>query len=154
MPKSKNKSRRARSASPTGLALLVCFVIAALSVALALRQLLLEQKYQKLAAESSDISRVAGQYRVTLNQNTPQQKSITLTLSGDRRATLVYNSPEGADSPDLSGQWSGDSSGNIITNFADKVYAFSYLPQGTGSLKLLNPDAEYWGAATLTLTRD
>lgn len=138
----------------TGLALLLCFVIAGVAVAIALRQIALERRLKKNTVEQSSVSKVAGVYAVTTNVGKLTARTITLTLSPDRTVKLE-SKIQGEDKvQELLGNWSGDSNGTIIASFKDKVYAFSYTPDGRGALRLLNPDVELWGAATLTLSRE
>lgn len=138
----------------TGLVLLLCFVIAGIAVAIALRQIALERRFTKNNVEQSSLAKIAGVYAVTTNLGKLTARTITLTLFPDRTVHLV-SKIQGKDTDrELSGSWSGDSNGTIIVSFKDKVYAFSYTPDGTGALRLLNPDVELWGAATLTLTRN
>lgn len=151
MKKRTSTRRPPKPVSHTGVALLVCFILATLAVALSLRQISLERQLKQ--PQSTIDSTLTGSYKVTTSSATSRTRSITLTLSADRTAILSYQDPSAKQVEERSGSWSGDSNGTIITNFGDSVYAFSYLSDGTGSLKLLNPDVEFWGAATLTLTK-
>ena len=152
-PKTK-RFKKAVNSHHTGLALLLCFLIAGVAVAIALRQITLERRLRKNIVEQSSVSKVAGVYTVTTNVGKLTNRTITLTLSPDRNVKLV-SKIQGEDKvQELSGSWSGDSNGTIIASFKDKVYAFSYTSEGKGTLRLLNPDVELWGAATLTLTRE
>ncbi|MCE7898021.1 MAG: hypothetical protein DPW11_04535 [bacterium] len=138
----------------TGLALLLCFLVAGVAVAISLRQIALERRLTKNAVDLSSVSKVAGVYTVTTNVGKLTNRTITMTFTPDRNVKLV-SKIQGEDKvQELSGNWSGDSNGTIITSFKDRVYAFSYIPDGKGTLRLLNPDVELWGAATLTLTRE
>lgn len=146
--------KKAVNSHHTGLALLLCFLIAGVAVAIALRQITLERRLRKNIVEQSSVSKVAGVYTVTTNVGKLTNRTITLTLSPDRNVKLV-SKIQGEDKvQELSGNWSGDSNGTIIASFKDKVYAFSYTSEDKGTLRLLNPDVELWGAATLTLTRE
>ena len=150
------KSKRIKKSTSnhhTGLALLLCFVIAGVAVDIALRQMALERRLKKDIVEQSSISKVAGAYSVTTNVSRLASKTITLTLNPNRTANMASKTTAEDRGMKLDGSWSGDSNGTIIVSFTDKVYAFSYAPEGTGALRLLNPDVELWGAATLTLTR-
>ena len=151
--KTKRVKKTAKS-QHTGLALLLCFLIAGVAVAISLRQIALERRLTKNSVDLSSVSKVAGVYTVTTNVGKLTNRTITMTLTPDRNVKLV-SKIQGEDKvQELSGNWSGDSNGTIITSFKDRVYAFSYISDGKGTLRLLNPDVELWGAATLTLTRE
>jgi len=145
--------KKVATSNHSGVALLLCFVIAGVAVAVALRQMALERKLTKDSVEQSTINKVAGEYTVTTSVGKLSSHTIYLKLSGDRKVKLISTMQGDDKTLELAGSWSGDSNGTIITSFKDKVYAFSYTPDGTGALRLLNPDVELWGAATLTLTR-
>lgn len=151
------KSKRVKEVAKnnhTGVALLLCFVIAGVAVAIALRQLALERRLITNTTEDGSIVKVAGEYRVAISAGKLVSRVITLSLSSDRSVKLTVKTQGNDEVQELTGTWSGDSNGTIITSFKDKVYAFSYQPEGAGTLRLLNPDVELWGAATLTLTRN
>ncbi|TXH07411.1 MAG: hypothetical protein E6R05_00495 [Candidatus Moraniibacteriota bacterium] len=137
----------------TGIALLCCFLIATLAVGIALRQIVLERKIKMESLERDIVSQVAGEYSVTTNIGKLNSQNISLVLRSDRKAILISKLLSDEKSQELHGFWSGDSNSNIITSFKDKIFAFSYSSEGTGALRILNPDVELWGAATLTLTR-
>lgn len=150
------KSKRAKKNANnhhTGIALLLCFVIAGVAVAIALRQIALERRLRKDVIEDSGVVKVAGVYSVTTSVGKQTSRTITLTLSPDRNVKLVSKQQGEENALEMSGNWSGDSNGTIIVSFKDKVFAFSYTSAGKETLRLLNPDVELWGAATLTLTR-
>lgn len=146
--------KKAVNSHHTGLALLLCFLIAGVAVAISLRQIALERRLRKNTFEQSSVSKVAGVYTVTTNVGKLTNKTITLTLTSDRTVKLVSKLQGDDKVQELSGNWSGDSNGTIIASFKDKVYAFSYTSDNKGTLRLLNPDVDLWGAATLTLTRE
>lgn len=145
--------KKAVKRNQTGMALLLCFVISGIAVAIALRQMALERRLKKDSVEQSTINKVAGEYTVTTAVGKLSSRTINLSLSSDRKVKLISTMQGDDKARELIGSWSGDSNGTIITSFKDKVYAFSYTPDGSGTLRLLNPDVEIWGAATLTLTR-
>ncbi len=148
------RTKGSTKSNHTGVALLLCFLVASVAVAIALRQLALERRLNQQNTETNSTTSVVGVYKVNIIAGKFANKTITLSLSKDRSAELSYELENPQKKVTLVGNWSGDSNGTVITNFEDAVYAFSYNPSGTGALKLLNPDVEFWGAATLTLTRN
>ncbi len=136
------------------MALLFCFLLASVAVAIALRQIALEHRLRREVTQNPAASNMLGSYSVTVTAGRLTNKTIKIELNKDRTATLTYNSQTEDSQVIEYGNWSGDSNGTIITNFKDKVYAFSYSPDGKGTLRLLNPDLDLWGAATLTLTKE
>lgn len=157
--KKTTKTIAKRSANPpkshTGVTLLVCFLIASVAVAIAIRQLILERQFR---TENSgyliSTNPLVGSYRVTIPDSKSRQRIITLKLDEKRGAVLTQERPDSKDPIVQNGSWSGDSNGTIIVTLGEKAFAFSYSPADSGSLKLLNPDVEVWGAATLTLVKD
>jgi hypothetical protein len=153
----KKRTRRVAKVTPvqhhSGLALVMCFVLAGIAVALATRQLVLERRHnQQSVIIDETTTRLVGTYKVEIPRG-KSTRTTSLALESNRTATLTQ-SDSGVSSPTItSGSWSGDSNGTIIVTLSDKTYAFSYTPTGTGALRLLNPDVKVWGAATLTLTR-
>ena len=145
---------KSKNTSHTGMALLFCFLLASIAVAIALRQIALERRLRRENTQNSAASNMLGSYSVTVTAGRFSNKTIKIELNKDRTAKLTYNSQNETSQVTEDGNWSGDSNGTIITNFKDKVYAFSYSPDGKGSLRLLNPDLDLWGAATLTLTKE
>ena len=145
---------KSKTASHTGMALLFCFLLASIAVAIALRQIALERRLSREVTQNPAASNMLGSYSVTVTAGRFSNKTIKIELNKDRTAKLTYNSQNETSQVSEDGNWSGDSNGTIITNFKDKVYAFSYSPDGKGSLRLLNPDLDLWGAATLTLTKE
>ncbi len=153
--KKTSKNKRAKGSTKsnhTGMALLFCFLLASIAVAIALRQIALERRLSRELTQNPAASNMLGTYSVTVTAGRFSNKTITIDLNNDRTAKLTYNSQTEDSQVTEDGNWSGDSNGTIITNFKDKVYAFSYSPAGT--LRLLNPDLDLWGAATLTLTKE
>lgn len=136
----------------SGIALLVCFVISSTAVALALHQIILERRLKNELLSSNLVPKIVGNYSVSLFTTKTTESIIKLQLTADRKATLRYELDK--ESKELEGSWSGDSNGTVIVSFQDKVFAFSYSPGSTPTLRLLNPDLEIWGARTLTLKRD
>ena len=136
------------------MALLFCFLLASIAVAIALRQIVLERRLSREVSQNPAASNMLGSYSVTVTAGRFSNKTIKIELNKDRTSKLTYNSQTEDSQVSEDGNWSGDSNGTIITNFKDKVYAFSYSPAGTGTLRLLNPDLDLWGAATLTLTKE
>lgn len=139
-----------QSVHHTGIALLVCFIIAALAVILALRQISLEKNLLNSISNQQPNPVAIGTYQVTATTSAAIQKEVTLNLASDRSATLIFHQPT-QPKKTLIGNWSSDSNNTVITTFNDRVYAFSYSHVSTPSLKLLNPDLDNWDAATLTL---
>lgn len=154
------KPKKAKSASRrffktnSGIAFLICVLIASVAVAYTLRQMALERRLLRSTQLIDEPStRLVGTYRVTVPASAEPGRLITLTLSPDRTAELTQDY-RNSESPVVEkGSWSGDSNGTIIVTLGQKTYGFSYSPTGTGALRLLNPDVAVWGAATLTLTR-
>lgn len=158
MKKSKktSTSRRTESSrSHTGIALLFCFFIASVAVAIAMRQLILERSFRE-GNPSLKISTnpIVGIYRVTVPESNSPGQLISLELKDNRSAVLTQDHQDNQDPLVQNGSWSGDSNGTIIVTLGDKPYAFSFSPEDSGSLRLLNPDIKVWGAATLTLVKD
>lgn len=152
--KSKSVGSRSSAKSNTGMALLFCFLLASIAVAYTLRQLALERRLiANTQLTDATSTRMVGTYQVTVPATSSPGRLITLTLSSDRSVELTQDFHNSEPPKVEKGSWSGDSNGTIIVTLGPKTYAFSYSPTATGALRLLNPDVEVWGAATLTLTR-
>lgn len=145
--KSKNPKSRSTSHN-TGIALLFCFLVAAVAVSFSLRQLALERRHQSVTL-SQEIASYVGLYTTTLAPNTPRAATLKLSLNSDNTAELVVTSPP-LESQSYRGSWSGDSNGTIIVALPNNTFAFTY---NQDTLRLLNPDANLWQATTASLTK-
>lgn len=158
MKKTKKVSPKRNPSHPqshTGMALLVCFLLASIAVAIAMRQLILERRFRaETQALLATTNPLVGTYRVTVPDSKSKGRLITLSLDDKRNAVLTQDYQNDKEPVVQSGSWSGDSNGTIIVTLGDKPYAFSFNPADSGSLRLLNPDVKVWGAATLTLIKD
>lgn len=141
--------------SHTGIALLVCFFLASIAVAIAMRQLILERRFREQTTSLKKMTNpLVGVYKVTIPAGKSAGRVITLELDDKRNAVLTQDHRDDKQPIVQKGSWSGDSNGTVIVTFDNTAYAFSFNPAGSGSLRLLNPDVKVWGAATLTLNKE
>lgn len=150
MKKTIKKSANRRNSSGTGIALLICFVIAAIGVALAIRQLVLERRYMMSkmppAAAPEVTTTLAGDFVAKLSDRT-----IDLKLSDDRSAVITHDHANNKLDFKENGRWSGDTNGTVIVSIGDKTtYAFSAQ---SNILTLLNPDTKIWGSNKISFTK-
>lgn len=149
MKKTIKKSSRHQNSSGTGIALLICFVIATVAVAVAIRQLVLERRYFQSLAKSevtSPKNPLVGVYTATLKNSV-----VTLDLNLDRSVTLTRDNVSDKLDTKESGSWSGDTNGTVIVSIGDKTtYAFS---SQDNMLTLLNPDVKIWGNNKVTFSK-
>ena len=142
MKKSSKKARSQQNSSGTGVALLICFFIAAIGVAVAVRQLVLERRYLStipIAASPAPTTTLAGNFESKLADRT-----INLELKADRSASINQDHTNNKLDFKENGSWSGDTNGTIIISIGDKTtYAFSAQ---NNILTLLNPDIKIWGS--------
>jgi uncharacterized protein YpmS len=122
------RASKSKNTSHTGMALLFCFLLASIAVAIALRQLALERRLSREVTQNPAASNMLGSYSVTVTAGRLTNKTIKIELNKDRTAKLTYNSQTEDSQVIEDGNWSGDSNGTIITNFKDKVYAFTTHP--------------------------
>ncbi len=143
------KSIKKSSSSGTGVVLLICFAIASIGVAVAIRQLVLERRYFQSLAKSevtSPKNPLVGVYTATLKNSV-----VTLDLNLDRSVTLTRDNVSDKLDTKESGSWSGDTNGTVIVSIGDKTtYAFT---SQSGVLTLLNPDVKTWGTAAITFIK-
>lgn len=144
MKKTSKKSLRRQQTSGTGIALLICFVIATVGVAVAIRQLVLERRYLRdstlvTTAPKPTTTTLAGHFVSQLSDRT-----VELELKADRTASINHDHTNNKLDFKENGSWSGDTNGTIIVSIGDKTtYAFSAQKD---TLTLLNPDIKIWGS--------
>ena len=150
MKKTIKKSSRHQNSSGTGIALLICFVIATVAVAVAIRQLVLERRYMMSkmmpTATPATTTTLSGDFVAELSDRT-----IDLKLSSDRTAVITHDHANNKLDFKENGLWSGDTNGTVIVSIGDKTtYAFS---SQDNMLTLLNPDVKIWGNNKVTFSK-
>lgn len=148
MKKSTKKRSTTKSSGGTGIALLTCFVIASIGVAVAIRQLALENRYFQLISASNQPT----QHQLISSYIFEQQPhSYTLTLNQDRSVILSKLNNTSKESTTEYGSWSGDTNGTVIISVGDsQTYGFAATDN---SLTLLNPDQKQWGTTKVVFLR-
>lgn len=143
------KKNRKKATNYSGIALLLCFIISGIGVAIALRQLALERRLFKdnIFQKSSETT---GIYTTKIARGTPEELNITMTLGLDNSAHINRVSKTG-DQQIYTGTWSSDSNGTIILMINKNIFALS--PTQEKSLRLLNPDNIIWATTSATLVR-